>query len=275
MNKIIFFLILIFSQSIFAKRLTSTIHSIEEAFDNEKPHLIMLDRGDVVFLFGSDKDWLSSFRESYLKGDLLEIEVDKKNKFLGTKTLQWGGFEKIGTSLETEVWQSYEPTLVPDFSTIQSIFKRMRRNYQNYSQCYNRAHIWAYEEFRRTGLKSKKYFMFFTRSYIRKYNYRWWFHVAPGVSVLDNEDRILDRRFTRSHLGVDEWTRKFVYSRRKCPVVQYYSDYRDHQENEHCYLIPVSMFFWQPKDILRRDITGIEKTSFISSEIKHAYWEAF
>ena len=99
--------------------------------------------------------------------------------------------------------------------------------------------------------------------------------MAPGVSVIDKEDRILDRRFTRFHLNVDDWTKKFIYSGRKCPVVEKYSDYRDHQETEHCYLIPVSMFFWQPKDILRRDTIGVEKTSFINSEIKHAYWEAF
>jgi hypothetical protein len=99
--------------------------------------------------------------------------------------------------------------------------------------------------------------------------------VAPGVSVIDKEDRILDRRFTRSHLSIDDWTKKFIYSGRKCPIVEKYSDYRNHQETEHCYLIPVSMFFWQPKDISRRDTTGVEKTSFVNSEIKHAYWEAF
>lgn len=275
MKKFIFFFILIFSQSLFAKRFTSTIHAIEETIHDEKPHLIMLDRGDVVFLSGINKDWLSSFKDSLLNEDMLEIEVDKKNNFLGVKTLRFGGQEKKSSQVEPHVWQSYEPTLVPDYATTQSIFKRMRRNYQNYSQCYNRAHIWAYEEFQRTGLKSKKYFMFFTKSYIRKYNYKWWFHVAPGVSVIDKEDRILDRRFTRFHLNVDDWTKKFIYSGRKCPVVEKYSDYRDHQETEHCYLIPVSMFFWQPKDILRRDTIGVEKTSFINSEIKHAYWEAF
>lgn len=275
MKKFIFFFILIFSQSLFAKRLTSTIHAIEETIHDEKPHLIMLDRGDVVFLSGINKDWLSSFKDSLHNEDMLEIEVDKKNNFLGVKTLRFGGQEKNSSPVEPHVWQSYEPTLVPDYATTQSIFKRMRRNYQNYSQCYNRAHIWAYEEFQRTGLKSKKYFMFFTKSYIRKYNYKWWFHVAPGVSVIDKEDRILDRRFTRFHLNVDDWTKKFIYSGRKCPVVEKYSDYRNHQETEHCYLIPVSMFFWQPKDILRRDTIGVEKTSFVNSEIKHAYWEAF
>ncbi len=235
----------------------------------------MLSGGEVVFLSGEQKNWISSFRESLHNGDLLEFEVDKRNYFLGVKSVHFISDEKKSLFHEMGPLQSYEPTQVPDYPSALFIFKRMRRNYQYSSQCYNRAHIWAYEEFIKSGLKSKKYFMFFTRSYIRKYNYRWWFHVAPGVSVQGKEDRILDRRFTRTHLSVDDWTKKFIYSGRKCPIVQTYSDYSENQQAEHCYLIPVSMYFWQPKDILKRDRTGFEKTSFLQSEVNHAYWEAF
>jgi hypothetical protein len=275
MNKILFFSLLVFTQTVFAKKITSSIFSIEESSHYKKPHLIMLSGGEVVFLIGKEKTWISTFRESLHDGDLLEFEVDKRNYFLGVKTVNFILDEKNSLFTEIDLLQNYEPTLVPDYLTTQLIFKRMRRNYQYSSQCYNRAHIWAYEEFLKSGLKSKKYFMFFTRSYIRKYNYKWWFHVAPGVSVQGKEDRILDRRFTRAHLSIDEWTKKFIYSGRKCPVVQRYTDYSEHQQAEHCYLIPVSMYFWQPRDILKRDRTGSEKTSFFNSEINHAYWEAF
>ena len=271
------FILIIFltaiSFSAMSKRITSSIHSVEVSNNVKEPHLIMLNSGEVIFLSGNKKNWISAFEESLSQGEVLEIEVDKKNHFLGVNTIK----SQVVDDDHVENWGqlSYEPTEIPYLSDAKSIFYRMRRDYQYYSQCYNRAHIWAYEEFKNSGLKSKKYFMFFTRSYIRRYNYKWWFHVAPAVSVKGMEDRILDRRFTRSHLSINNWTNKFIYSRRKCPIVQSYSDYRDNQLTEDCYLIPVSMYFWQPRDIQNRDRTGYEKTSFINSEVNHAYWEAF
>lgn len=262
-------LVLAFEAS--AASLKSRIHSIDVAPKKGVPHLIMLENGSVVFLDFREKEILKTFQTSLKHQDLLEVEVNSRNQFLSAETVEE---DSPGSSAGVSAPRfSYEPDDVSS-GAASSIFYRMRRDYQYNSQCYNRAHVWAYEEYKKTGLKSKKTFLFFTRRYIRNYNYKWWFHVSPST-VVGGTDMILDRRYTSGPRTFNNWTRNFIYSRRTCPVVYKYYDYRNNQESQDCYLIPVSMYFWQPRDIERRDRTGYEKTQFYTSEVNHAYWEAF
>lgn len=266
--------ILIISLSALAERFQSKVHSIDTASKQNDPHLIMMDNGRVIFVDYHDTELLDSFRDSLKKRDTLKLEVDEENNFLGAESIEPEAFVPPVRDNRKTVNFSYDPSVVSS-GAASSIFRRMRRDYQNESQCYNRAHIWAWEEYQNSGLKSVKHFLFFTRRYIRNYRYKWWFHVSPSVKVSGQGARILDRRYTSGHRSVSSWTRNFVHSGRRCPVVYKYYDYRNNQESEDCYLIPVSMYFWQPRDIERRDRTGHEKTQFYQSEIDYAYWEAF
>jgi hypothetical protein len=87
--------------------------------------------------------------------------------------------------------------------------------------------------------------------------------------------RTLDRRYTSGPLSTKTWTDIFMRNDALCPVVYTYSRYRNHQYEESCYLIPTSMYFWQPLDIQRQESTGYVKTQFFSSQINAAYQEAF
>jgi hypothetical protein len=273
--KLLFLLTLIFlTPAAQAGSLTSKIHSIDTSNKKGVPHLILLENGSVVFLNYEETAELQSFRESLRQQDTIKIEVDEKNNFLSSESLlKKDGFMPLGT---TKSALAYVPTVVNSGTAATAIFRRMRRDYQYDSQCYNRAHVWAYEEFLNSGLLSTKHFLFFTRRYIRNYRFKWWFHVSPSVAVSGySTERILDRRYTGGHRSLSSWTRNFIYSGRTCPIVEKYYDYRNNQETEDCYLIPVSMYFWQPRDIERRDRTGFEKTSFNPYEVDYAYWEAF
>lgn len=276
MKLMLFFMLFnLLGGTVFADEFTSRVDSIEEGSGN-LPHLIKLENGRVVFLDDSDKDELSAFHESMRNQEYLEIVVNDENSFESAQTVE----NENAAPLEghTHSAFSYTPTVIPNLAEARSIFSRMRRNYQYESQCYNRAHIWAYEEFNRSSLNSMKLFLFFTNRYIRNYRYDWWFHVSPMALVNEegaSVERVLDRRYTSGPMYVNSWTNIFIYSRRKCPVVQKYNDYRNNQEKEDCYLIPVSMYFWQPRDIVARDNNGYEKKSFIRSEVDWAYWEAF
>lgn len=276
--KILFLLILLMlGFSAHADSFKSRIHSIDLAKNSKQSHLILMENGRVVFVGYYQNALLDTFKESLRLQDTLEVEVDDKNNFLNAETVEETQGPSTVTSVTTKR-MSYDPTIVTSNSAASAIFRRMRRDYQNDSQCYNRAHVWAYEEFQNSGLKSSKLFLFFTRRYIRNYRYKWWFHVSPMALVKQGSsivERVLDRRYTGGPRYVSTWTRNFVHSGRKCPVVYKYYDYRNNQETEDCYLIPVSMYFWQPRDIERRDRTGAEKTQFFKREINHAYWEAF
>ena len=63
-------------------------------------------------------------------------------------------------------------------SQLSPIFSRQNTRLIQSSQCYDKAHYWSYE-WSRQNLSLGKMFLFFTESYIRRYNYKWWFHVAP------------------------------------------------------------------------------------------------
>ena len=271
--KLLLTLLVTFSFShAWSAKITSDIDSIDIGTESE-PHLIMLSSGDVVFLDpGTERDQLlNELEESFQDSETLEFTIDDHRSLLTYRRVTIDQFKNENAHLPLT---SLGPTPVT-LTQSQKIFRNMRRGWQNNSQCYNRAHIWSYEEFKRSGVESMKLFLFFTSRYIRNYRYKWWFHVTPMVTLTDGTWRTLDKRYSRSPLKVKTWTDDFIYSRRSCPVVHRYSDYRNYQNAEDCYLIPVSQYYWQPRDIDRFERTGYEKTNFISSEINHAYWEAF
>ena len=272
MKVFIFLLISFLSSEILAKRFEVSIESIDHGKRGE-PHLIMMSDGRVGFLDSSDKKSLGDIELIKSSREIVQIELSDKHRVLSMRSIEHKKQFPSQTLGLFEQNVSYKPTLIT-LTKAGTAFGFMRRDYQNDSQCYNRAHIWAYEEFQRTALRSMKVFMFFTRRYIRNYNYHWWFHVTPAV-LTSYGLRTLDRRYTTILHSLKSWSDRFVRSKRACPVVAMYKDYSLNQETEDCYHISVSMYFWQPRDIEYRDNNGYVKTSFIPWEINHSYWEAF
>lgn len=247
-----------------AERLTTRVHSVDH-------ELILFENGRVGFLAGEDKSLISALTH----GEWLDVELDKHGNFLGASVVAAPkGFSQIHDPDPDPVPQSYIPSDLSSLDEATSIFRRMNRNHQRDSQCYNRAHVWTYEEFKRSNLHSMKLFMFFTRSYIRRYRYNWWFHVTP-MTYVNGTPMTLDRTFMKGPVTIKAWTDNFIYSKRNCPIISRYSQYRDNQETEHCYLHPASMYYWQPRDLENNERNGYTKTKYIQSEVNWAYYEAF
>lgn len=271
MRACIILLLMIIATAANAKSYQVAIESIERGKKGE-PHLILMSDGRVGFLDSTDNKTISDLELIQAKREIVEIELDLNHQVLSLRSIAHKKEAQPLTSFHAKN-VAYEPTLVT-LAEGKKAFSLMRRDYQYNSQCYNRAHVWAYEEYQRTALKSMKVFMFFTRRYIRNYNYHWWFHVTPAVQTA-NGLRTLDRRYTTVLHSLKSWSDRFVRSKLACPIVNKYNDYRNNQETQDCYHIPVSMYFWQPRDIEYRDNRGYEKTQFITWELNHAYWEAF
>lgn len=272
--KVIFFLLsFLFLSAVHSETITSSIYGIDISSTPDKPHLIKLENGWVVFIEQSESDELKPLLILKDLGEVLDFIIDDHYGLVSYRKTQ--KMQEAPPLILSAVRGAFEPSILPDFSTAVSIFRRMRRDYQNNSQCYNRAHVWAWEEYNQSKLNSLKHFLFFTNRYIRNYRYKWWFHVSPSVLVQGLGIQILDRRYTKGPLDVKSWTDVFIFSKKDCPVVKIYNEYRDYQEQGDCYLIPVSMYFWQPRDILYRDENGYEKKEFFRREINHAFWEAF
>lgn len=255
-----------------AESLKSKITSIVKS-DGYHPHLLLMENGLVVKVRPDEKSFASL--EDYPSSQSVKVTFDQ-DRFLKSITAiepQLLETERSNKSFPHKA-AAYTPTNLPDLTAAQVIFKNMDRNFQRSSQCYNRAHIWAFEEFKRSGLQSMKMFMFYTKRYIWDYDFDWWFHVSP-MTYVKNQAMVLDRMFMKGPATIKDWSLRFIQSKRDCPVVKKYADYVNNQETEHCYLMPVSMYYWQPYDIENFDRTGYEKTTFLKNQINWAYWEAF
>lgn len=172
--------------------------------------------------------------------------------------------------------QSYEPTILDSLESANKLLRTMRRPnpIQWNIQCYNMAHVRAYEAWKNHGVKSMKAFLFFTNSYIRRYGHKWWFHVTPMVYVKINgkvEERILDREWAKTAVTTKEWTDKFIKPKTPCPVIGRYSEYEDHQDAQNCYLLPVNMYYWQPLHLVELERSRNEMNEFNMSQVRTAY----
>jgi hypothetical protein len=172
---------------------------------------------------------------------------------------------------------NYQVTNVSSISNAESLFQTQNSNTRWRSQCYSRAHVWAYELSKNNSTQDKtfnvgKVWMFFTRRYIKEYRYKWWFHVTPFIYTDDNEEEvILDREFTRNPQTLTDWKNIFISNHAPCPVVEYYSDYKDNQWSNYCYHIKSSMYYWQPYNIENLEKGSAEKKEWVNSELRRAY----
>lgn len=197
---------------------------------------------------------------------LFGVEEDQKN-FSPPEPLTPNNFQRFST------------TPLPDLKSVTAMFHRLDKNYQRKSECYNRAHVWSFDEAKNFGVETKKVFIFFTAAYIRRVRFNWWFHVAPLVQFREENgdlgERVLDFRFADRPLTVKQWTDLFVYSSRPCKKTTKFSEYDVNPQTEDCYLITTSMYYWQPQDIAARDAGAPEKQGFDEGSFEAARSEAF
>jgi hypothetical protein len=268
MKNFITLCILVASASAMADIVRSPIHSVEEV---NGTHLIKFANGRVAF---------SDSPSDLIKGDVVEAKLDKKQNLLAIQTLSSRpAIKSVENFLETVEPPVYEPTVIGSYAEAVTIFNRLNPNYKRASECSNRAHVWASEEFKKNGIKSQKAFLFFTATYITRTRSKWWFHVAPALVVKENgklQTRVLDYMFNRAPLTVKEWKDQFVFTKRDClPLVSFTAYDQNADQTQDCYEKITTMYDWMPTDFKIQETTGQYKTQFSQSEINAAYSEAF
>jgi hypothetical protein len=164
--------------------------------------------------------------------------------------------------------------------TGKELFSSMNRRTRRRSQCYNRAHVWSYEIFKKFSTAQKtmnlgKVWIFFTQKYIREFKHKWWFHIAPYTQFKDSvKTFVMDRSYTKKPVALREWTDIFMKNDAKCKEVKYYSHYRQNQQSESCFIIKSSMYYWQPFNIENLEKGEAQKTKFDITELERAYKNA-
>jgi len=173
---------------------------------------------------------------------------------------------------------------ISDKSTIERLFYNyMDKGLKERAECYNRAHVWAWElnhyndgsgtASTRRRIQVGKSFIFFTSRYIRDYDYKWWFHVAPYLTS-NGRTVIMDRTFADRPLSLNNWTNLFIDSRERCEVVSKYSSYENNQRSRDCYIIKTSVHYTQPWQLQEAEETGLEQVRWTEKELKYAFKDA-
>jgi hypothetical protein len=250
----------------------SPIHSLEKVNNN---YLVKFENGRVGFLSANDKS-LGLSNLNGMKGRMVEAKLARDYSLMSIQSVE-ERLEALQPRAVTEP-PIYEPTLVSSLKEATKIFKRLNPNYKRASECTNRAHVWASEEFKKNNLKSMKIFVLFTASYIDRVRFKWWFHVAPMLTVNEDgkvERRVLDYMFAHKPLKVREWTDQLVFSKRPCLPTTKFSEYDVNPQTEDCYLMDAPMYDWTPTDLQNQELQSRYKTDFSQGEIRAAYSEAF
>lgn len=251
--------------------ITTTIHSIDLGQIKES-HMIRFDNGRVGFLEKEKSDVLNKIKKAHDENQMIKVELDQNNNIYDSRILASSFME----TSEAVSFATFKPTVLKDINSAIRMFNKMRKNYTQKGECFNRAHIWTYEQHKQTNTNMMKIFMFFTEKYIRKYKFKWWFHVTPMIYVKNLESpRTMDRRYSGGPRQVKTWSDTFVKTKRACKKVEKFDDFWLNQNVEDCFHIHASMYYVMPRDLEKRDLTGIEKEAFIEKEIRKAYWNGF
>lgn len=167
--------------------------------------------------------------------------------------------------------RQFAPTDLQSVEEANDIFKNMLNDGdKRFSECFKRAHMWAYDMWSTLGIRSEKIFIFFTKRYAILEEFEWWFHVAPLVSVA-GEDYVLDGTFMSKPVPLKEWKDYFIKSSEiTCPMIDRYQEFEEHQWSRLCYLMKVPMYFLSPLNIQNRDKRGVDRNHWVLEELQDA-----
>lgn len=269
MNKVFFILLLLINLS-FATDLKTSIHLVDEGLkQNDKILVFSSADGRVLSVNPNKKLLIGDLKKLAISRQLINLNINENDEIIGITYLPYKP-----KNIKTYQWSTFEPTNLNSLDEAYGLFKKMNPYTRRRSQCYNRAIVWAYDWNIKDQINSQKVFLFFTTKYIRRVNYKWWFHVSPFVLVRDNE-YVMDREFTRGPLNMQTWTNIFISSHVLCPTVAVYSDYRNNQLAHDCYLIKAPMFYWHPASLEELERNGNIRSVWDLGEVSIARRQAF
>jgi hypothetical protein len=226
-----------------------SVHSIVRS-DDGGPHLVKMISGEVVFVDQNDERKLQIFEKQIKQQFVLE-----------NKSLPF-------------VEPVYTPTPVQE-KDLGKIFKNMNPFMKRKSECSDRAHVWSWDEFERSGIQSEKAFLLLTDTYIKRHRYKWWFHVAPMFTTTSGKKFVMDKQFLDRPVTFEQWKNFLVFSKRECVTDFRFLDYdAGADQTQDCYVKFEPMYYYIPGEIGARE-NGKAKTNWYSNEVNASRSRAF
>lgn len=255
--------------------ITAQIHDIDYGKKGEET-LVFLSSGQVAKLPSGDSSLLMTVKENKSQQQTFRFTLDEDRTIIAVEEAHQNSFA-LPVREDSFEKSNYVPTTIESMNVAKRYFNEARYNPKD-SQCFNRAMIWSYEWWRNHSLKSNKILVYFTRTYIRRYNFEWWFHIAPLVHVMDQGkvvERVMDVKYSSGPRTLKQWTDIFLQKDPECPIITKYSDYADYPYKGDCYLQRTNMYTYQPADLQMNEAWNYTKDKFIMNEVRAAYLEAY
>lgn len=287
-----FLSLLLLCSSVFAETSKLEVKRIMKPSADTNSFLIFASSGEILELSATKTD---AVKDAYFA---LENNISVKLKLVYSKKKSSNKRKivkelKLATLVNVESFDSddekfptavdgYEFSIAEDSRSIKKMFRTLNTKMKKESQCYNRAHIWSYNLSQNYNKDAQtnlgKIWIFFSDNYIQKYDFEWWFHVAPFMYYQDYDDqkvmKVMDRKYSRRPVSPRKWSKTFMKNNAHCADIEHYSGYFYNKAKADCYLIKSSMYYYQPYQIQALEDGGPQKTMFLEEELKLARDEA-
>lgn len=267
-------------------QVTTKIFDIDHGDQITDEALVFLATGTVAKINVNNIDLLTKLNASVQNHQLVNLELNENREILDVSpetqksfyTPEPATIPQIQPKLTLiDPLAGYNPSVLTEAST-KKYFSEMRHASKEETQCFNRAMVWSYEMRVKHNVYSEKIWIFFTRKYIRRYNFEWWFHVSPMVHMIVDgqiKERVLDRKYSSGPLSPLKWSNIFMRDDYKCPTVKTYSDHANYPEAGSCFFMKSSMYYYQPVDLEFLEKYGTVQEKWNETNVRAAYGEAF
>lgn len=273
---------LLLSQTVFAEP-TRILHINSPEMIDENYEVLTSGSREVIEVNSNNLELIEKLYDAADANNTVELKY-LNNELADLETLATENSDDyLDETQELHPMMNYTPTNLDSEELVTEMFQSLNNRTKWFSQCFNRAHIWAKSMYDNYAVKSMKILIYYTKRYRREINKKWWFHIAPMVQIGDKR-LVLDREFTRKPVTDEQWEKIFtkkmeekgIYGHR-CKVIKNIKEYYDkhNQENEFCNIQVTSMYYWEPNDMSRLDKKGTQKTDWVNWELRAASKEAF
>lgn len=268
-----------------AESIYTTVFNVFESIKTER--LLVLSSSDGRIYKTAKSDENLELMKSYV-GKIVKLDfVDRGEESIITNIQLAKSNEIDQATMDLNHFRynelrQFAPTDLQSVENATNVFNNMLNDGdKSRSQCFKRAHMWAFDMWSKLGVSSEKIFIFYTERYQIIEEEKWWFHVAPMVTV-QGVQYVMDGTFMKKPITVQEWKDYFIKSDKiTCPVVSKYQDMgirKDKDNNDIsskqwsklCYLMKVPMYHFSPLDIQNRDENKVKRNSWVLEELQDA-----
>lgn len=267
-----------YAQVIWASSLTTRVLEVIPTQSGIETMVLAEDEGRVIWVDSRDEGLVNALEHAKKNQNHLRLDFNEESgDLLGVELLETSRPELTASALIGQ--ESYNATVMASKAEAQVVFDDLDRNIKRWAQCFNRAHVWSFDMWRKKDVYSMKMFLFFTRRFIEENRYKWWFHVAPYVLANTDQgiqEKIMDASFTQGPTDLKVWTDYFMnVTKPVCPRVTWYSEFRDNQMTQDCYLISANMYYRSPRDLELLETKGRQELGWSHDEVREARKQAF